>query len=202
MRPVMISIVTAFVALVAMTAPVYAHCDTYDGPVVKAGQRALQTANLDNALIWVKPEAEAELRAAFAQALEVRKLGNDARELADRYFLETFVRLHRAGEGEAFTGIKPKGTDLGPVIPAADAAIKSGSPRAVTKLITDAATKGVHHRFERVYAARKFKPNDIAAGRKYVDAYVTFTHYVERVYNDAAGSAHGHAAEAAGHAAH
>ena len=202
MRLFMITIVTAFAAVIATPGAAYAHCDTYDGPVVKAGEKALQNASLEPALIWVQPEAEAELRAAFAQALEVRKLGKDARALADRFFLETLVRLHRAGEGEAFTGIQPKGTDIGPVVPAADAAIKSGSSRGVTKMITDAATKGVHHRFERVLATRKFKPNDIAAGRKFVDAYVDFTHYVERVYNDAAGSAHGHAAEAAGHAAH
>lgn len=191
MRALLITfLVGAFV--VAAQTPAAAHCDTYDGPVVKAGEKSLDTGELDFALIWVKPAAEAELRAAFKQALAVRKLGVEARGLADRYFLETLVRLHRAGEGEPFTGIKPKGTDLGPVIPLADAAIKSGSPRALTKVITEATNEGLHHRFSRVLAKRNFKPKDIAAGREYVDAYVLFTHYVEGLYNVAAAAAHGH----------
>jgi len=166
-----------------------AHCDTYDGPVVKAGQQALETGTLEHALIWIKPAAEPELRAVFMQTRKVRELGADARELADRYFLETLVRLHRAGEGEPYTGLKPKGTDLGPVIPIADAAIASGSVRALTKLITDSATEGLAHRFERVIAKRNFKPKDVKRGREYVEAYVTFMHHAERLY-DAATAKH------------
>jgi hypothetical protein len=177
---------------VLLPATASAHCDTYDGPVVKAGQKALETGELDHALIWIKPGAESELRAAFKQAQKVRGLGADARELADRYFLETLVRLHRAGEGEAYTGLKPKGTDLGPVIPLADAAVASGSTRALTKFITDRTVEGLQHRLERVVAKRKFKPNEIERGRDYVEAYVTFMHYAEQL----------HAAATAHHASH
>jgi hypothetical protein len=174
--------------------PAFAHCDTYDGPVVKAGQKSLATGDLDAALIWIKPAQELELRAAFKQAITVRALGSDARELADRYFLETLVRLHRAGEGMPFTGIKPKGTDIGVAIPAADASIASGSPRALTKLVTDAAQGGIQERLARVRARRTFKPHDVAAGREYVEAYVAFTHYVEELYATASGHESEHAA--------
>jgi hypothetical protein len=173
----------------------YAHCDTLDGPVAKAGERALESGNLDYALVWIKPEAEAELRAAFKQAIAVRSLNKDARDLADRYFLEALVRLHRAGEGEPYTGLKPKGTDLGPAIPAADQAIRSGSTTAVAKLITETTSHGLRERLQRVVATRKYKPNDVAAGREHVEAYVAFLHYVERLYVDARGPAsdsHGH----------
>ena len=176
-----------------------AHCDTYDGPVVKAGLEALDSGNLDLALMWIKPEAEPELRAAFKQAVTVRELGIEARALADRYFLETLVRLHRAGEGEPYTGIKPKGTDLGPVIPAADAALKSGSSRALTKLLTESVTAGLRHRFERVLATRKFKPHDVAGGREHVEAYVVFMHYVERVYAEATATAPAHGGHGVDH---
>lgn len=170
----------------------FAHCDSLDGPVVKAGQKALDTGELDYALIWVKPGEEAELRTAFKKALEVRKLGGPARELADTYFFETLVRLHRAGEGAPYTGLKPKGTDLGPAIPAADAAIESGSTRAVAKLITDSTTKGLARRFEPLLAARKYGVHDVAAGRRYVESYVLFIHYVERLYEGATSPVHGH----------
>lgn len=172
-------------AAVRFTPSAYAHCDTLDGPVAKAGERALESGNLDFALVWIKADAEPELRASFKQALAVRTLNKDARELADRFFLETLVRLHRAGEGEPYTGLKPKGTDLGPAIPAADDAIRSGSATKVAKLITDATTRGLRERLQRVIATRKYKPSDVAAGREHVEAYVAFLHYVERLYDDA-----------------
>jgi hypothetical protein len=56
----------------------------------------------------------------------VRKLNPEAKEFADMYFFETLVRIHRAGEGEPYTGIKPAGRDLGPAVPAADKAIVDG----------------------------------------------------------------------------
>jgi hypothetical protein len=167
-----------------------------DGPVVKAGQKALETGEVDYALVWVKPEAEAELRAAFKKALEVHKLGGSARELADTYFFETLVRLHRAGEGAPYTGLKPKGTDLGPAIPAADAAIQSGSTSAVVKLLTDATMAGLKQRFDQVSAARQYGVHDVAAGRRYVEAYVLYVHYVERLYEAATTPVHGHYGEA------
>lgn len=169
-----------------------AHCDTMDGPVVQAGLKALDTGDIDLVMIWIKQPAEAELRAAFKQATTVRKLSGEARELADRYFLETLVRLHRAGEGEPYTGIKPAGTDNGPAIPAADAAIASGSVKALNKLITDTAMAGLKHRFDRVIATRKYKAHDVTAGREYVDAYVTFLHYTEGLYDTAAAAGAGH----------
>jgi hypothetical protein len=93
-----------------------AHCDTMDGPVVKAAQRALATRNVTFVLIWVEPAAEAEVRDAFRRTLQVRTLNATARELADRYFFETVVRLHRGSEGEPFDGIKPSGYDVGPAV--------------------------------------------------------------------------------------
>jgi len=195
MRSLLLALTFALVS--ASPGQALAHCDTMDGPVVQAGQKALATGDIDLVLIWIKPAAEAELRAAFKQAAAVRKLSGDARELADRYFLETLVRLHRAGEGEPYTGIQPRGTDLGPAIPAADAAIASGSVKALNKLITDTASTGLKHRFERVIATRTYKPHDIAAGREYVESYVMFLHYAENLYGSAAATAAGHGGEAA-----
>ncbi len=177
--------IATILALVCITPRAYAHCDTLDGPVAKAGEQALDTGNLDLALIWIKPAAEPELRAAFKQALAVRTLNKDARELADRYFLETLVRLHRAGEGEAYGGLKPKGTDLGPAISAADDAVRSGTTTAVTKLLTDTVANGLRERLRRVTARGNYKTSDIAAGREYVEAYVGFLHYAESLYTEA-----------------
>ena len=50
--------------------------------------------------------------------------------MADLYFFETVVRVHRAGEGAAYNGLKPAGLDEGPVIPIAEKAIETASPEA------------------------------------------------------------------------
>jgi len=189
MRPTNLVLLAVVLAAITYAPAAYAHCDSLDGPVAKAGERALESNNLDYALVWIRPEAETELRAAFKQALAVRTLNKEARELADRYFLETLVRLHRAGEGEPYTGLKPKGTDLGPAIPAADQAIRSGSTNPVAKLITEATTRGLRERLQRVMATRKYNANDIAAGREHVETYVAFLHYVERLYVEVRGDA-------------
>jgi hypothetical protein len=89
----------------------------------------LETGNLNLVLPYAPASAEAELKATFAEARKVRTLGPDARKLADRSFLETTIRLHRAGEGATFTGIKLAGINYGPMIPAAERAIETGDSR-------------------------------------------------------------------------
>lgn len=174
----------------------FAHCDGMDGPVVKAAQKALGTGNVSLVLIWVQEKDAPELRRAFDETVAVRKLSPEAEELADRYFLETLVRLHRAGEGAPYTGLKPAGRDLGPAIPAADRALEEGSIEPVVKLLTAAVDEGVRQQFKQALARKSFNKTDIAAGQEYVRAYVTFIHYVERQYEAAKRPAHGHYQEA------
>ena len=108
-------------------APLAAHCDSMDGPVVKAAEKALETGNINLVLMWVRPQDEPEIRAAFSKVLEVRQLSPDAQALADYWFFETLVRVHRQGEGEPFTGLKPAGYEPQEGISAADRAIELGS---------------------------------------------------------------------------
>ena len=126
--------------LAGLPATARAHCDTLDGPVVKTAHTALETGKLNPVLAWVRPGDEAEVKAAFARARAVRKLGPEARELADTFFFETVVRVHRAGEGAPYTGLKAAGQDLGPAVPVADRAIgkhgaEQGSDRVAVGLL-------------------------------------------------------------------
>jgi hypothetical protein len=171
---------------------VRAHCDGIDGPVVLAAQRALGTGNVNLALIWIQPEDEAEIRSAFAETLAVRRLGPRALSLADRAFFETLVRLHRTGEGAPYEGLKPAGRDLGPAIPAVDRAVERVELTELDRLLSRAVSDGLKERFEKVLAARTYKPDDVAAGRAYVAAYVEFVHYAERLHAAATGDAPGH----------
>ena len=170
---------------------VEAHCDGMDGPVVKAAQEALEKGNVNLALIWVLKKDEREIAEAFQRAVAVRKLSRQARELADTYFFETLIRIHRAGEGEPYDGLKPAGRDLGPAIPAADKAIDTGSLEPLLALFPVGAHDGIRERFEAVAARKNYKTNDVEAGREYVTAYVAFMHYVEEL-RGTEGEARGH----------
>jgi hypothetical protein len=180
--------------------PARAHCDGVDGPVVTSARQALAAGKVDPVLMWVQAKDEAEIRAAFQKALAVRRLGGDARQVADSYFFETLVRVHRAGEGAPYTGLKPAGRDVGPAIPSADRALESGSPGQLMKLLTTAIHDGLHDRYMRALKARRAaQGGSVTAGRESVKAYVEYLHWVERVYQAAGG--HGHA-PAGGAAAH
>ena len=183
-----------------LSAPAYAHCDGMDGPVVKAVQSALAKGDVNLVLIWVRKDDEAEIRRAFDRAVDVRKLGPQARDLADTYFFETLVRIHRAGEGASFTGLKPAGRDLGPAIPAADQALKSGDVAPLTNLLVERMRSGLSERYKQAMAANNFRAQDIDAGREYVERYVTFIHYVEGMFESATRPVHGHYPEGAGSA--
>lgn len=167
-----------------------AHCDGMDGPVVKAAQKAFETGNVNLALIWVQRKDEPEIRAAFQKAVAVRRLSSEARELADMYFFETLVRVHRAGEGESYTGLKPAGRDLGMAIPAADRAIETGSLEPLLKLVPASARAGIRERFDAAIARKKYHKDDVEAGREYVKVYVEFIHYVEEVSGHESASGH------------
>lgn len=160
----------------------FAHCDGLDGPVVRAARSALRKGDVKLALVWVMKGEEAEAREAFGRALSVRGLGRDARELADRYFFETLVRLHRAGEGEPYTGLKPAGRDLGPVIPAVDRAVETGSAEALLKLFAGDARQEVEKLLGEALARKNYNPGDVEAGRAYVHAYVRLMHQAERLH--------------------
>ncbi len=179
-------------ALLLAPTGAFAHCDGMDGPVVKAAQKALETGNVNLVLIWVQKNDEGEIRKAFDQTLAVRKLGAEARALADHYFFETLVRIHRAGERAPYTGLKPAGRDLGPAIPATDKTLEDGSVEPVIKLLTMTMEHGVREHFQHALAKKKFDKDDFAAGQDYVKTYVIFLHYVERLYEAAQKPAHGH----------
>mgnify|MGYP001562665569 FL=1 len=162
-----------------------------NGPVVIAAQKALETGNVNLVLIWVQKEDEGVIRQSFNKTLSVRKLNPQAKELADMYFFETLVRIHRAGEGVAYTGLKPTEKEVEPGIVAADKAIEKGSAEEVMKHLNEAIHQNLHSQFTSVMEKEKFNADDVNAGREYVKAYVQFIHYVEGLFQ-AASKASGH----------
>jgi hypothetical protein len=174
----------SLVAALGWSASAQAHCDTLDGPVVSAARKALDSGNVNLVLVWVQKSDEGDIRSAFQKARNVRKAGGEAKQLADMYFFETLVRIHRAGEGAGYTGLKPAGT-IEPAVAAADRAIETGDLRPLGKLIVQRTEQGLHSHFDAVMAKKKYNANHVEAGRAYSSAYVELVHYAERLYDAA-----------------
>jgi len=164
----------------------YAHCDTLNGPVVKDARGALEKGDVTPVLKWVKKESEPEIRAAFNTALAERTKGKEVKEKADMKFFETLVRIHRAGEGASFTGLKPAGA-VEPIVAEADKALETGLVDALTTEMSKHLTSEVKERFEGALGKKKHVNESVEAGREYVEAYIEYVHYVEGLHNMIAG---------------
>ena len=179
--------------------PASAHCDTADGPAVADGRRALDTGKVNIALKWVQPAGEAELRGIFERAARVRAAGGEAAALAEQWFLENLVRIHRAGEGAGYDGIKPAGTAIPAPVRAADEALERGSIEPLRGLIEAERWPELEKRFDKAIALKRFDDDDLPAARSYMDAYVAFFKYAEGHDHDHAHGHHGHAHGGGGH---
>ena len=178
--------------ITGLTAEGMAHCDTMNGPVVEAGRQAIAHNDVRYALVWIKPAGEGELRKALEQTMAVRSAGPAARELADRYFFETLVRVHRAGEGAPYTGLKEAGVAPEPGIAAAEEALHRGSANKLADDLATALRTRVQEAFHRTHERQSYQPGDVEAGRRYVEAYVHFIHYVDKVHQAAASQQEPH----------
>lgn len=183
---------TLVVSLLALTSSVvWAHCDTKSGPVAVAARNALETGQFDKVAIWVGKDENAELRSAFQQSLPVYKMGGKAQDLAEQYFLETAVRLHRQAEGFPYTGLKPA-QPLPADIATAERALETGNLQPVAKLLEANLEKELKTLFDEARKARENKDKNLAAGREWADAYVKYVIYVHGLYSTIqAGPEHG-----------
>jgi len=183
--------------------PALAHCDALDGPVVVEARGALEDGDIDPLLKWIAEKDEAEVRQAFERARTVRELGEEAREVADQFFYETLVRLHRASEGEGFTGLKPVGTTVDAALRLSDQALESGDASIVVEPITEHVREGLAERFEKAVEAKAHAMHSTEAGREFVAAYVELVHYAKAIHEMASGhGVHGAHNTGAGHADH
>ncbi len=167
------------------------HCDAVDGPVVRAARKALEEGKVDLVLAYAPAEAEKAIIEAFEATSAIRGKGPEVAEVADRYFFETVVRLHRAGEGAPYTGLKPAGLDVGPVIPIAEKAIETGSPDELVAFLTSAVRDEALHRFEEMAELQSHTGESVPAARKYVSAMLGLQVWSHKLNGCIKAPAHG-----------
>lgn len=183
--------VFTFLLVFGFTFSSQAHCDRVNGPVAVAAKKALQTGDSAHALIWVTDQQADELKSIFEQSLEVYAKGGDSQELAERYFMESTVRLHRQAEGMPYTGLKPARPNPDD-IQVAEEALESGDVAEVTDLLAQEIRHKISELHANVMAAKDNKDQSVETGREWADAYVQYVVYIHGLYqNIQAGPAHG-----------
>lgn len=166
------------------------HCDSLDGPVVAAARKALDLNDVTIVLPYVHAPGEAAVKTAFTKVQPLHKTGDGAREVADLYFFETVVRVHREGEHAPYTGLKPAGLDVGPVIPLAEKAIETGAPDELLDLLRKTLTKEVTERLAHVGHLAANAAGGVGAAREHVEAMLGFEVWSNVVYQAIVGAAH------------
>jgi len=169
------------IALASIASLSYAHCDSYDGPVIKDALKALETNNVQLVLKWISPAQEAEIVSLFNATYSLRSGNKEVYKLVETHFLETLVRLHRETEGAPYTGLKPSG-HVSPVINLSDNAITSNNPDALLTALNGHISQVVKEKYEKVNMLEKTKDQSPEQGRAYVNAYVDYTHTVEALH--------------------
>ena len=173
-------LLAAVVCVSVFVAAVFAHCDTMSGPIIPEAKAALEKGDITPILKWVKPEYETEVKTAFSLAVKVRDKSPQAKELADKYFLETLIRLHRAGEGAPYTGLKD--TPPEKIVTLADKALANGSADEMIKKMQTHLAEAIKEKFNKALQASKNKDKNIESGREFVEAYVQYMHYMEGIH--------------------
>ncbi|MGW8123602.1 DUF6448 family protein [Roseivirga echinicomitans] len=173
MRALLLAFVFMFASLSS-----FAHCDSYDGPVIKDALRALNQNNVQLVLKWIDPQQEKEIISLFNKAYSLKDGDKEIYSIVEKHFLENLVRLHRETEGEPYTGLKPAGS-ITPLVALADNSIAQNDVTEVISKVTNHLEQVLRERYAKVAELSKVKDNSVAQGRAYVEAYVQYTHTLE-----------------------
>jgi hypothetical protein len=158
------------------------HCDSMDGPVVKAAEEALDMENVNYVLPYILEKYEDELKDAFERTIQVRELSGDAAELADYWFFETTVRLHLKGRKRPYTGLKASGISGDPVLLMVDQAIINENLIDLMNFLLHSIKEDVDVRFDDVISKKDYDINDIDDARDYVDSLLNFYFYLRQLF--------------------
>ena len=172
--------------------------DGAPGRGAPAPRDALAQDNVDLVLPYVKADQEAELTAAFDQTMAIRDSSPEVQKLADQYFVETSVRLHRVGEGASYTGLKDD-VEISPGLAAAEQSLESGTSDRVFKVLKRDLRTELTDRFNHVLETRDAEQANpsVATARERAEAELMFEKYILEI-ETATNAELGHDAPAGG----
>ncbi len=178
-KKVLIKLLTILMFLTPVVS--WAHCDSYDGPVIQDALKALETNEVQPVLKWIDAIHEEEIKDLFYKTVDL-KTDKKAYELVEKHFLETLVRLHREGEGAPYTGLKPAGT-VKPIVVLADNSIEKESADDLSEKLIAHLQNVMNEKYSVVMEKKHHKNENALKGRDYVEAYVEYVHFLEAIHD-------------------
>ncbi len=160
----------------------FAHCDSYDGPVIKDALKALEQNNPDLVMKWIDALHEKEITNLFNKTLKYRSGDQEIYSLLEKHFLETLVRIHREGEGEPYTGLKAAGSTE-EIIQLTDTALEEKDFEGFLLKFDAKADSILREKYQKVAQLEKVKDQSAEQGRAYVAAYVDYTHTIKKMHD-------------------
>lgn len=158
--------------------PAYAHCDSYDGPVIQDAYKSLEKEDVSYVMKWIETKHEVEITNLFNKTVSLKHEDETIYNIVKKHFLETLVRFHRETEGAPFTGLKPAGTTA-KIVQMADNSIADQEVSTLLNNLNSHIEAVINEKYEKVLALSRVKDNSVAEGRAYVAAYVDYTHTLE-----------------------
>ena len=168
----------------------FAHCDSYDGPVIQDAIKALDQHKVELVYKWISEEQEEDISDLFHKTIQYQKKDVKIYQLLEKHFLETLVRLHREGEGAPYTGLKPAGTTA-PIVGMTDKALKDKDPETLLRNLGSRIEKMIREKYDKALQLSEVQNESVEQGRAYVAAYVDYTHTVEALHGIVEHSARG-----------
>ncbi|MEA4905407.1 MAG: DUF6448 family protein [Petrimonas sp.] len=178
----MLSMIFVSLLLFLASTPAFAHCDSYDGPVIKDAIKALETNDVKLVFKWITPDQEAEITGLFNKVYGLKNGDREIYSIVEKHFFETLVRLHRETEGAPYTGLKPAGTTK-QIIVMSDKAIENDDIDKLLAQLNNHIGSVIREKYHKVAMLNKVKDNSAEEGGAYVKAYVDYTHSLEALHD-------------------